>query len=409
MKIKINVLNYIIRRLLFSKIYLYFLNLIVRRTKHKDFLVFMKVFILFFLLFYPFISMFGGQSKDINSRVKQLSEIKKSIKEKQLKKDKLVLQEKIFKEELISINKNIEQNEKKLSKCSKDMKIIQNNLGGSSKIYNSALVRSVNLNKVIFKEIMLFNKMNFRFSYEQDPVKYKIRRKSLEYKKRNFEKEKNIVKISAANIKKWEKSKKNILDLQSQEKKLETRNRNELKEKKILLKTTFSKRLAAEKEIKALNESAKALQTLINKMNIISKQRSSTDTLSKIRRKKTLLWPINGKVIVNFGKNKHPELDTYVISNGIKIKATDFSQVKSVESGVVIFTGQFRSYGKIIMIDHGDSVLCVYGLLSNILVKENQKVSKGTVIAELDAGENSVLYFEVRYNRISDNPVLWFQ
>jgi septal ring factor EnvC (AmiA/AmiB activator) len=353
--------------------------------------------------------MFGGQSKDINSRVKQLSEIKKSIKEKQLKKDKLVLQEKIFKEELISINKNIEQNEKKLSKCSKDMKIIQNNLGGSSKIYNSALVRSVNLNKVIFKEIMLFNKMNFRFSYEQDPVKYKIRRKSLEYKKRNFEKEKNIVKISAANIKKWEKSKKNILDLQSQEKKLETRNRNELKEKKILLKTTFSKRLAAEKEIKALNESAKALQTLINKMNIISKQRSSTDTLSKIRRKKTLLWPINGKVIVNFGKNKHPELDTYVISNGIKIKATDFSQVKSVESGVVIFTGQFRSYGKIIMIDHGDSVLCVYGLLSNILVKENQKVSKGTVIAELDAGENSVLYFEVRYNRISDNPVLWFQ
>ena len=406
---KINVLNYIMRRLLFSKIHLYFLNLIIRRTKHKDFLIFMKVFILFFLLFYPFISIFGVQSKDINSRVRQLSEIKKSIKEKQLKKDKLVLQEKIFKEKLVSINKDIEQNKKKLSKCSKDMKIIQNNLRESSKIYSSALVRSVNLNKVIFEEIMLFNKMNFRFSYEQDPVKYKIRRKSLEYKKRNFEKEKNIVKISAANVRKWEKSKKNILDLQLQEKKLETRNRNELKEKKILLKTTFSKRLIAEKEIKALNESAKALQTLINKMNMISKQRSSTDTVSKIRRKKTLLWPVNGNVIVNFGKNKHPELDTYVISNGIKIKATDFSQVKSVESGVVIFTGQFRSYGKIIVIDHSDSVLCVYSLLSNILVKKNKKVSKGTVIAELDAGENSVLYFEVRYNKILDNPMLWFQ
>ncbi|GMO64500.1 MAG: hypothetical protein Nk1A_0990 [Endomicrobiia bacterium] len=408
MKIKISILDYLIRQLLLQKIYLYFLNLVIR-TKYKNFLVFMRLFVLFVLFVYPFISVLGGQSKDINSRVKQLSGLKMSIKKKQLEKDKLILQEKNFRKELVSINKNIKQNEKKLAKCSKDMKIMQNNLEESSKIYNSSLVRSVNLNKIIFEEVRLFNKMNFRFSYEQDPVEYKIRRKSLEYRKRNFEKEKNILKISAANVKKWEKSKKNILDLQLQEKKLETQNKNELKEKKILLESTFSKKLAAEKEIKTLNESAKALQTLINKMNIISKQRCSIDTMSQIRRKKILLWPTNGKVIVNFGKNKHPELDTYIISNGIKIKTADFSQVKSVESGVVVFTGQFRSYGKIIIIDHRDSILGVYGLLSNILVKENQKVSKGTVIAELGAGENNVLYFELKYNKISDNPMLWFQ
>lgn len=388
------------------KIYLYLKNLVIE-TKYKDFLIFMKIFILFFLLSYPFTLMFG-QSKDISSQIKQLSKVKMSIREKQLEKDKLILQENAFKRELVSINKNIEQNEKKLTRCLKDIKITQNNLEESARIHSSALAKSINLNKIIFKEIRFFNKMNFRFSYEQNPLEYKIRRKSLEYKKKNFEREKNLVKISEANIKKWEKSRKNILDLQLQEKKLVTRNRNELKEKKKLLKAMFNRRLIAEKEIKTLNESAKALQALINKMSMVIKQKYSTDTMTQIRRKKIFLWPTNGKIIVGFGKNKHPELDTYIISNGIKIKAADFSQVKSVESGVVVFTGPFRSYGKIIIIDHKDSVLGIYGSLNNILVKENQNVSKGTVIAELGAGENNVLYFEVRYNKISDNPVLWF-
>jgi murein DD-endopeptidase MepM/ murein hydrolase activator NlpD len=350
-----------------------------------------------------------GHSESIKSHAKQLSEVKGSIKKKQLKKKELVLQEKTFKKELVSINKNIEQNEKKLIENSKNIKIMQNNLEESSKIYSSALVKSVNLNKIIFKEIRLFNKMSFKFPYEQDPVEYKIRRKSLEYKGRNFEKEKNIIKISSANVKKWEKSKKNILYLQSQEKKLIAQNRNKFKEKEKLLKTTLSKRLITEKEIKALNESAKALQTLINKINMISKQKSSTGTMVQRERKKIFSWPANGRVVEKFGKSKHPELDTYIIKNGIRIKAADFSQVKSVNSGVIVFVGRFRSYKRVVIIDHGNLVLGVYGLLSNIFVKENQKVSKGTVIAELGSGEDNVLYFELRCDGVSYDPVLWLK
>jgi len=128
-----------------------------------------------------------------------------------------------------------------------------------------------------------------------------------------------------------------------------------------------------------------------------------------VKRKKSLPWPAEGKVVLKFGKNKHPELNADVISNGIKIKASDFAVVKSVDSGTVVFAGAFRSYGKVVIIDHKDAYFSVYGQLSKILVVEDQKVSKGSEIARLGKGEESVLYFEIRQDSVVDNPLLWLK
>ncbi len=370
-----------------------------------------KVFTLIFLLLYSFVSA-SGQSEDIKSQSKKLSEVKKSIKEKEQEKNKLICQERIFKEELKFINNSIEKTEKKLAKLSADIKTAQYNLENFSKVYNAASSRSAVWNQTVLDDIKLFNKMTFSFSYEQNPVEYKIRRKSLEYKKENFEKEKKSAVISAANMKRCERSKKNFLNMQRKENKLVERHKNMLKEKNELLKIMSNRRLAAEREIRALNESAKALQSLINKINEANKKKQTVAVrLSAVRaeRKKSLPWPVSGKVVVGFGRNKHPALDTYVISNGIKIDAADFSKVKSVESGIVVFAGQFRSYGKVIIIDHSDSNFGVYGLLDKIFVKVEQKVSRGAVIAELGNGGNNVLYFEIRHNNVPDDPMLWLQ
>jgi murein DD-endopeptidase MepM/ murein hydrolase activator NlpD len=349
-----------------------------------------------------------GQGKGINSDVRgQLSKIKTSIKVKQLEKDRLVLQEKIFKKELISINKNIEQNKKKLTESFKDVRIVQDNLEESSKIFNSALAKSISLNRIILKETRLFNKMSLRFSYEKNPVEYKIRRKSLEYKIENFEKEKNVTKFSAANVKKWSEFKKNILNLQVQKKSLLVQSENELRKKKKILEATLNKRSVAEKEIKSLNKSADTLQVLIKKTSIAAdKKKRSTPTNAQIKEKKCFLWPVKGEVVAKFGKNKHLELDTtYKIDCGMMIKAADFSQVKSAKDGVVIFTGQHNYYGKAVAIHHGDSDITIYGLLTNILVKQDKKVLKGTVIAELGAGDKNVLFFGAIRNRIFYDPM----
>jgi len=396
----------------FLRTHLSFWSFIVKNQvigdSKKSLSILSNLFISAFLLF-CFFGLALGENENIKAHSKQLSEVKKSIREKQFEKDKLVLQERIFKKELDCLNKNIKQNEKNLAKCSKDIRIAQNNLAKSSKIYDFALSKSVRLNKIILEEIKLFNKMTFRSSYKQNPVEYKIRAESLKYRKKNFEKERKIAAISALNMKKWEKSRKEVLNLQLRERRLVVLNRNTLKEKNELLKNVSNKRVSAEKTIKALNESAKALQALINKLTMASKQKRMTDKVLQVKRTKTLLWPVNGKIVATFGKNKHPELDnTYTISNGIEIKAADFSQVKSVESGVVVFARPFRSYGKIIIIDHSD-IVSVYGGLKDILVKEKQKVSKGAVIANLGSGESSVLHFGIQYNGVMDNPMLWLQ
>lgn len=369
-----------------------------------------KIFILIVLLFCSFVSL-SGQSEDIKVQSKKLSEIKKSIKEKEREKNKLIRQERIFKEELTSINDSIGKTEKKLAKILVNIKTTQYNLDNFSKVYNASSSRSAVWNHVLLDDIKLFNKMTF--SYEQNPVEYKIRRKSLEYKKENFEKEKKLAMISAASMKRCERSKKDLLNLQLKESKLVERYKNMLKEKKELSDIILNRRFTAEREIRTLSESAKALQRLIDKINEVNKRkRTAAVRPPAVRsgRKKSLPWPVGGKVVLGFGRNKHPDLDTYVISNGIKIEAADFSQVKSVESGIVVFAGQFRSYGKVIIIDHSDLNFSIYGLLGKMFVKLEQKVSKGAVIAELGSGEeNNVLYFEIRHNNTPVDPILWLQ
>jgi septal ring factor EnvC (AmiA/AmiB activator) len=363
---------------------------------------------LIFLLFCPFLS-YAAINENPQLHSQKLYEIKKSLKEKELEKDKLILKEKNFQKEMQILNNNIEQTEKNLEKCMSDIKTAQFNLKKFSKSYNDASAKSADLNIAMIAEIEFFNKMTFRFSYEQNPIEYKIRRNCLEYKKEKFENIKKSAAVSALNIKKWEESKKNLLNLQQQENKLAAGHKNMLQEKNKSLKTTLNKRLAAEREIKALNDSAKALQDLINKINAANRQKQASPASIEAKRRKSFPWPVDGKVIFNFGRNKHPELDTYIISNGIKINAANFSKVKSINSGVVVFTGQFRSYGKVVIIDHENETFAVYGLLSRILVKEGEEISKEKIIAELGSGKNSVLYFEIRYKNVPDNPILWLK
>lgn len=356
----------------------------------------------------------SAQEANIKEQSKKLSDVRKTIKQKQLEKDSLMLKEKIFKRELKTLNDAIEENRKNLAKIANDIKVAESNLGKASKEHDQAFRKQMTWNQAILDEMELFNKMTFEIPYEKDPVEYKIRQQALKNKKENFDKEEKVLSTSESDIKKWRKSRETLMALRKKENKLADERKKLINEKNRLLKTTSGKRAAAEAEIKALNESAKALQTLINKITEANKQKQAREAVirtpvSASKRKKSLPWPVQGKVIVKFGKSKHPELDTYLISNGIKIKAADGSQVKSVDGGIVVFTGEFRSYGKVVIIDHRDSYFSVYGQLNQIFVKEDQKVSRGTVLANLGKGENSVLYFEIRQDNAPDNPLLWLQ
>ncbi|MDR0724056.1 MAG: peptidoglycan DD-metalloendopeptidase family protein [Endomicrobium sp.] len=369
-----------------------------------------KAFLLISLLFYS--SLLFSQNADLRIKSEQLSKVKKTIQTREQEKRKLIIQEKTFRKELEELNNNIVLTEKKLSQCIKDVSTAQKNLQKASKLYNTASLKSKDCNKSMQDEIKFFNKITFVSPYEKNPLEYKIRKKFLENKKINYETAKKELTNSSLDLKRWQDAKDKLLNLHKHEQSLIEKHKNMIEEKNKLLNTTSGKLIAAQQEIKALNESAKAMQDLINKVIVANRQQSvpviSTPTF-QVKKKKSLPWPLAGRIIVNFGKSKHPQLDTYVISNGIKIKTDDFNKVKSIDSGRVVFTGNFRSYGKVVIIDHKSSFFSIYGLLDNIYVTENQKVSKGDVVGSVGSGKKGVLYLEIRKNNVPENPILWLK
>ena len=246
-------------------------------------------------------------------------------------------------------------------------------------------------------------------SYFDYPFEFKMRQLSIQDKSVKYREAKKKEDDAQEKIGQYDKAKKNLLNLQDKHQSSVIQNKKLKQNKESLLKTTANKREQKEKEIKKLNASVKDLENFINNLIKKSKTKSQSKTIPSIKRKTNLPWPVNGTVIVHFGKNKHPELDTNIISNGIKIKAKNNAIVTSVDEGTVIFKGEFRSYGKMLIIDHKGFFYSVYGQLDKILVNENQVVTKGANIAQLTSSGDAILYFEIRQNNIADDPLLWLK
>jgi len=176
------------------------------------------------------------------------------------------------------------------------------------------------------------------------------------------------------------------------------------------------------KQLTALNQKLKKLENFSKEitqlLDTLSKKKSSqVDQLSQekksrkamLNQKGILPWPIEGKVIMRFGKQKHPELGIPIISNGIKLLTKKGSPIKSVYSGTVIYAKPFRAYGKTVIIDHGGDFVTVYGQLGKITVKLNDKVPPGKILGYTESYASSEFYFEIRNQGTSENPTTWLR
>ena len=128
-------------------------------------------------------------------------------------------------------------------------------------------------------------------------------------------------------------------------------------------------------------------------------------------KKGRLNMPINGKILNKFGKKRVKEYDSYIVYNGINVRAIKGSQVKAVFDGTVLYTGELEGYGNMIIVGHGKDFHTLYGHLDIIKVTTNSVVKTGQVIAlSGDSGslEGETLYFEIRKNGKPIEPNPWF-
>jgi septal ring factor EnvC (AmiA/AmiB activator) len=125
-----------------------------------------------------------------------------------------------------------------------------------------------------------------------------------------------------------------------------------------------------------------------------------------------LPWPAAGRILTAFGPQVHPRFGTKTFRNGVDIEAAEGAAVAAVYAGHVVYTGWFKGYGNLIILDHGHEYYTLYAHVAEILVKEGEDVRPAQRIGTVgDTGSlaGPRLYFEVRYQGKPQDPEQWLR
>ncbi|RLA14327.1 MAG: hypothetical protein DRQ52_04490 [Gammaproteobacteria bacterium] len=118
-------------------------------------------------------------------------------------------------------------------------------------------------------------------------------------------------------------------------------------------------------------------------------------------------WPAAGRIKHRFGQRKQ---GTRLSWQGVLIDTPNRSKVHAVHAGRVAFADWLRGFGLLIIIDHGDNYMTIYGHNQTIQRDSGDWVKQGEVIATAGNGRGeteSGLYFEIRHKGKPTNPAKW--
>ena len=123
--------------------------------------------------------------------------------------------------------------------------------------------------------------------------------------------------------------------------------------------------------------------------------------------------PVQGEVVARFGAARKTEAGVNAPTwKGVFIRSPQGSEVRAVAAGRVVFADWLRGFGNLLIVDHGESLLTVYGNNESLLRSVGDRVDADAVIAEVgNTGGNaeSGLYFEIRFEGRPIDPLKWAQ
>jgi septal ring factor EnvC (AmiA/AmiB activator) len=163
------------------------------------------------------------------------------------------------------------------------------------------------------------------------------------------------------------------------------------------------------KNLSQLEENARDLKQLINSIAEIL-----TDTPSQSQPHKKfaglrgeLAWPVKGNVKKLFGRPKPPSNLRW---QGVIIEAPSGNNVRAVSHGRVAFADWLRGMGNLIIIDHGQGYLSLYGHNQSLFKTAGDWVEAGDIIGSIGSSggqKDPGLYFEIRKKGKPQNPSRW--
>lgn len=120
-----------------------------------------------------------------------------------------------------------------------------------------------------------------------------------------------------------------------------------------------------------------------------------------------LNWPAHGTLVAHYGTSRKLGTSKW---QGVLIAAPEGTDVRAVARGKVVFADWMRGFGLLMILDHGDGYMTLYGQNQAVNKKVGAQVNAGDIIASVgdSGGQMSPgLYFEIRRDGIPINPAAW--
>ncbi|GEM_PF-2969861 len=197
----------------------------------------------------------------------------------------------------------------------------------------------------------------------------------------------------------------------------ELKNKIKAKEEVLLVKQREKKALVSRVEqkrrvqISTIGDLRDKTKNLLNSSGSGDSDLKSVLLKSFFEQKSRLENPVKGKVNQEYGLLKGGRFNLAISSKGRQYGTVLHESVRTVYSGVVAFVGRLKTFGKTLIIDHGDHYYTVYANLAGIDVSVGDKVGTLQSIATTGASHKfgTGLYFEIRHFSEPEDPSRWIK
>lgn len=155
--------------------------------------------------------------------------------------------------------------------------------------------------------------------------------------------------------------------------------------------------------LQTLLQNKEGLEKIVGHLSINVENKYTSEPISLSH--PFLPWPTLGVITQQYGQ---PWNGTRVRTTGIFIQAREGQAVKAIQGGKVIFADWLKGYGLLIIINHSQGYMSLYGNNQSLYKKVGAIVQRSETIASVGhsgGNEKSSLYFEIRYNGKPLNPL----
>lgn len=140
--------------------------------------------------------------------------------------------------------------------------------------------------------------------------------------------------------------------------------------------------------------------------DVLSQQQINLAGLGSLRN--SLSWPTEGSIRHGYGQRRSGEVNW----KGVVINTDAEQPVKVIADGRVLFSDWLRGFGLVIVVDHGEGYMSLYGYNQSLTRDVGEEVRRGDTIAltgQSGGQERAGLYFEIRHEGNPIDPVRYIR